>query len=459
MELYKTTDYQNFSGRTFSTNAPPRSRLYYLPPRRAGTAWIESLSSYVNRLAWLYDVAPQVLIAKEIVPSLKAEHHIRESSAAPLGAFCKRGAMSINGGGEVASDWVQALEHLTMRTDLEHLTIHQWGKNVPSHHLFRNYPAWCAACYDEWHEQKKPLYQPLLWMFQVITICPMHRRKLVERCSTCHTSQSVMATKLPIGYCTHCTAWLGAHSNTCSDGEIAEEVYRWQCWIVSEFAKLHHRENAAEVPRWEKIPQGLATCMHIVGEARRFANLTCLSESSISQWLAGKRVPSFESVLRLCYVLHISPLQMIHNDICELQDAIHVQETKEAPFLKHERPHVEHVEYALEFIQAVIDGREPTLGLQQIARRVEISARTLARHFPRECALATAQYQAHRRKMAEQHIADMREEIQEVILTLHKQGITPSRTRVDALLSNPNIMFTQAARDAWHTVRHELGIE
>lgn len=147
------------------------------------------------------------------------------------------------------------------------------------------------------------------------------------------------------------------------------------------------------------------------------------------------------------------------NDAGVLKDAVHLKETKDIPFVKHGRPQVDHLESAQEFILAVLDGREAPLGLFQIAHHVGISTRTLARHFPEESALVTAQYKAHRSEMAKQRMALIRDEVRQAILTLYAQGITPSRPRVEALLSDPNIMFKQAARDTWHTVRHGLGYE
>ncbi len=39
---------------------PPRSRLYCLAPLGMGTVEIESLTSYIQRLAWAYRVNPRV---------------------------------------------------------------------------------------------------------------------------------------------------------------------------------------------------------------------------------------------------------------------------------------------------------------------------------------------------------------------------------------------------------------
>jgi len=48
--------------------APPRSRLYSLEPIGIGTPEVESLSSYLNRLAQAHCVTVNALIAHELLP-------------------------------------------------------------------------------------------------------------------------------------------------------------------------------------------------------------------------------------------------------------------------------------------------------------------------------------------------------------------------------------------------------
>ena len=47
---------------------PPRSRLYHLEPIGIGTPEVESLSSYLNRLAQAHCVTVNTLIAHELLP-------------------------------------------------------------------------------------------------------------------------------------------------------------------------------------------------------------------------------------------------------------------------------------------------------------------------------------------------------------------------------------------------------
>src|SRR5438132_530835 len=90
---------------------PPRSKLYSLSPVGVRTVEVESLTSYVNRLAWTYRVSPQMLVAQEVLPCLGGAYFIR-SFPSRLGEFGRSGAMSINGATEAALDWSKTLEQL-----------------------------------------------------------------------------------------------------------------------------------------------------------------------------------------------------------------------------------------------------------------------------------------------------------------------------------------------------------
>lgn len=96
---------------------PSRSRLYCLAPIGRGTSSVESLTSYIHRLAWAYRVTPRTLVRLEIIPHLREPHQLR-ASPLRLGSFGRGTSMSLNGTSEIAVDWSDTLGRLTMRFDL-----------------------------------------------------------------------------------------------------------------------------------------------------------------------------------------------------------------------------------------------------------------------------------------------------------------------------------------------------
>src|SRR6266851_10356478 len=67
---------------------PPRSKLYCLAPLGSRTAEVESLTSYIIRLAWAYRVNPRLLVAQEILPELSNEHYV-QAVPSRLGSFSR----------------------------------------------------------------------------------------------------------------------------------------------------------------------------------------------------------------------------------------------------------------------------------------------------------------------------------------------------------------------------------
>src|SRR6266571_2878942 len=76
---------------------PSRSKHYGFVPCESGTVWQESLTSYLNRLAWHHHVFPQHLVAEVVVPRLCHSY-----SRPQIAKFCQRDAMGVNGNGPLA---------------------------------------------------------------------------------------------------------------------------------------------------------------------------------------------------------------------------------------------------------------------------------------------------------------------------------------------------------------------
>src|SRR5580692_4871190 len=90
-----------------------RSRLYSLAPIGIGTAFVESLIGYVERLAEAHAVSAGSLIGRELFGSPVGIKPINVGLV----------SHAINGVGGGAKRWVQALETVTSRADLRYLTL------------------------------------------------------------------------------------------------------------------------------------------------------------------------------------------------------------------------------------------------------------------------------------------------------------------------------------------------
>lgn len=292
---------------------PARSRLYCLAPIGKGTSSVESLTSYIQRLAWAYRVTPRTLVRLEIIPHLTEPHQLR-ASPLRLGSFGRGTSMSLNGTSEIAVDWSDTLGQLTMRFDLRHLTLHPWASGLPGFGFLRAHSAWCPACYQEWQEQAFPLYQPLVWMLQIMKICPRHKRWLEDHCPFCQKHQSAIGASMHLGHCTQCARWLGMQPDTREKKEISDELLSWQEWVMNTVGELHQASVFSGTLSWESFLEGLARCAKMVGGIHHLAHMADISHPVLSKWLNRTRAPSLEVMLQCCYVLGVSPLQLMTDD-------------------------------------------------------------------------------------------------------------------------------------------------
>lgn len=437
---------------------PPRSKLYCLAPQGSGTAEVESLTSYIIRLAWAYRVNPRLLVAQEILPQLSKEHYV-QAVPSRLGSFSRTRSMSINGAGEVARDWAETLERLTMRSDLRFLTLRAFAYGLPTWGLQRTIPQWCPRCYDEWREQKQPVYQPLIWTLQAVTVCMRHAHPLVERCPFCQKAQSALAAKTLPGCCTQCGVWLGSVAS--KEEEVDAAMLDWQGWVMSAVEELYLASRAFGSLPWDQLSQGIAACVEAVGGRRALGRLMKASKMLFSSWLNGQRTPSFSYVLEVCYVLNLSPLQLMTVEPERLKKGLQSWMIyRQLPHARHRMPASKgNVALMQQFIQSVLSGEIGPLPVRHVARHLGVGEKFLVGRFPQECAQIATQYQAYRAERAKQRVTQECLEVRQAVLTLDKQGVAISRSQVVARLSKPNILRRPEGKATWHAICRERGLE
>ena len=437
---------------------PPRSRLYGLEPYQVNTLWSESLTSYLNRLGWAHGVSPRDLVVQELLASFTSKAWLRSSPGLVTVFSRKGGAMSLNGMGTFALEGVTRLSQLTMRSDLHLLTLDSWIGNLPPSRNIRIVPAWCERCYAEWQEQGRALYQPLLWMLQVVTSCPHHKRRLIERCPQCQKQQSVIATaKTRPGECTQCGRWLGTPSTT-AEPEVDQETADWQNWVIDALEALRLTSLFSGPLHWATFFSRFASGMESKGAFSRLARLTGIKRGVLYRWMDGSDQPSFESMLYLCYVCGVTPLEVMRNHVAPLKQALQSETAYHALRSPRSLRKPVNQELCRELIQRVLDGKEEPLGVVQIAQRLGSSVATLLKHFPNECAVITQRMQDYRMQRKARRIAQLCEEVRQAVMARSTQGIYPSYRRVSALLSQPSSIRQPEVSAVWRETRHALGI-
>ena len=279
-------------------NVPPHSYLYHLVPIGVRSPMVESLTSYLSRLAEAHSVHLRTLVTDEVLPRLNQSHLYRNDLPVydHMTRFWKQSAV-LNGTSATLSDWVQGLEGLTLRRDLRFLTMLTFEDVLSSRGLLRRTQAWCPACYEQWREEDQIIYQPLLWALEVIQVCPRHGLLLQLRCpyADCGQALSALAPRSQIGFCPHCERWVG---NPLSDEGNPQrpgvQEHEWQQWAAAAIGELlAAAPDFPASPHQELIAAAITTHVQTVlgGNFSALARLLRVHRRTAWEWGRGQQVP------------------------------------------------------------------------------------------------------------------------------------------------------------------------
>ena len=205
------TVYDSWGGPNPNSTLPKRSHLYHLQPIGVGSAYVESLTGYIARLAEAHSVATGALLSLELRSRvLPGSGTPSTEQKRPLNSSFIYDAHILNGLGECPRQWAHVLESLTGRVSLHCLTMLNWGQVISNCDLLRRVRAWCPHCYDSWRSANQRIYEPLLWNICAVTVCSIHGRPLERCCPQCKRESPLLTSKARPGYCYRCRRWLGA---------------------------------------------------------------------------------------------------------------------------------------------------------------------------------------------------------------------------------------------------------
>lgn len=444
--------------------APPHSRLYHLGPVGVGSPMVESLTSYLTRLAEAHSLYLRTLVTDEILPRLNQSHLYRDKRPVydHLTRFWKQ-STTLNGTSATSSDWVQALEQLTLRRDLRFLTMLTFADVLSPRGLLRRAQAWCPACYEEWRETDWVIYQPLLWALEVIQVCPRHGLRLHLRCpyADCGHELSALAPRAQAGYCPQCERWLGNPSphegNAQGPGVEEKERQQWVGMVVGEL--LAAAPDFPSVARREVIATSITTHVQAVmdGNFSAFARHLQVHRRTAWEWGQGLQVPQLDTLLQLCSYFGASPAHfLMRYDLGTAPAQQYASEEKptiEKPKKQFRKFETERLRRALEGV--LQDEENPPPSMREVARRLQYDSSHLYKHFPDLCRAIAARYRAHQKEQRRQRLQKICDEVKQTARTLQAQGLIPSERQVGKSLQSRGVLKEDEVRAALYSTRPE----
>ncbi|MDR0534670.1 MAG: TniQ family protein [Verrucomicrobiales bacterium] len=173
----------------FTLDIPPRTRLFHLPPYGAGSPQVESLNSWLIRLARAHRISTRILLL-QILP--ERELKITPDRRMRLRTNILANPLRI-------LPWLAKAAHCD---NLKLLTLDRWFFAVSRLCLIRKRRAWCPDCLRE------APYERLAWTLNLATCCPRHRIRLASQCPRCTRRFPALRLGTCIDRCPYCSCKL-----------------------------------------------------------------------------------------------------------------------------------------------------------------------------------------------------------------------------------------------------------
>lgn len=450
---------------TLSTDDTLHSKLYALEPLGIGTSDIESLTSYMARLAGAHSVSLRTLAIQETLPLLKCDY-LSNPRGNSLEAFWLEATRALNGTGSLAKDWVHALECLTLRTDLRFLTLLPWAAVLTQQRLLRSTRSWCPDCFMEWQAAGLPIYEPLIWNMSAVSVCVHHQRPLMAQCPhpDCQAILPVLASHFRPGYCSKCLRWLGVVPDHPAPSLITEQ-WHWQIWVAEAVGKLVAQNmNSTLMPHLGNIPDLVSAAREQTadGSMQNLAEKLQLSRRTLNAWLLGRQVPQLESIMRLCYFCGVSPYDLLSAQPGELSfDELDVHSLPNIPNpAKNRRNRIRfdtvHLRQKLDAV--LVCEEKPLPSMRVVAKRLNHSPRELREHFPELCRAISNRRKSFYKNRSEEKLEQQKEQIRQAVLEIHSQGEYPNWHRVDLVLNESGMMRNPILGKIWRDMLQELNL-
>lgn len=426
-----------------------RSCLYPLEPIGISTPFVESLTSYICGLAEAHYLSVGSIYEFLLVPSLNKPYLTTPSHLSPAstlnGSFRHR-SKNINGIGTLALEWVEMLESLTLRNDLRFLTLTTLSNVLPHYGLLRKFQAWCPACYEEMRRKEQIIYQPLIWSIAAVKLCARHHKPLVDRCPYCHRQLLQVTRRLRIGYCPRCGYWLGGQIDNYSleDSQLTEKEINWQKFVISNVkGLLAALPNLDSSPRKEITTESLSICVDRAtgGNLTHFAALLGKPLITFRGWYLGKVKAPLPDLLRICYCLDISILDLLRGADAIKRKRLVVRKPTNIPdaVISLRRPRPFDYSRAEDDLTKVLD-IIPPISLAEAARILGYNRRGLHKKLPELCSKITSRYRDHLKSHYEDTRSKREEEVIAAVREIHAQGFYVTPRLVAEFLNKPSYL-------------------
>lgn len=207
-----------------------RSVLMPIEPIGIGTSVVESLLSYIQRLANVHCVSTRQLLIYIITTYMSYSNYISNKSIKTINF-----GRLIGGSNRFSAELINTIEELTVHNNLINLTLSNWN-GILSKSSTSIYRKWCSQCLKEMKNEGRCEHQLLIWNIKCVNICHIHNTPLTLRCNKCNSYQPTFNSTVGLSHCSKCKSWLG--NDLSLENEGLDEINERELWIAKSIGRL-----------------------------------------------------------------------------------------------------------------------------------------------------------------------------------------------------------------------------
>jgi hypothetical protein len=435
----KQTDCDPVGPGGWPSDLPPRSILFGLTPYGFDGATRENIVSFFRRTSDAHGVLPRALAHHVVVPMM----HISSKSLADLRADeCYR--LQACGLSTRAERWIDVLNQLTSRSDLQLLTLLPLKNLVSSYHLIESANRFCPACYAADERAGRAKYDRLLWTLCCVTSCPKHGRQLIFEPRG--KGRSPLPFTVPGISRIDGSSLARLSSKKASKYEV--EIARLVAELLEDISRIGAQKTSL-------LSAFLTHGADVLfdGNAAALARHLGLSKSQVHGWMHQGILASLSGVARIAYSFECTMADVLLGNKAKLR----LRQGRKLPRglfrfsrrVGHKTPHGKLLASLSKFMK-----KHPDACAQDAANHLEVSAKFLRKNFPMQNVALVEAGRLHKQQMAQARQDAKDDAYKKSHFALADNGVYPSRRKVMKRLKEMGIRLsfaeTKRAKDRAH---------
>lgn len=373
-------------------------RLFPLSLEGKGTSEIESLPSYLLRLAYLHAVPVARLL--DSLPYRQAVNSANKQLSGSLGSLVRPNSTTelvVAALGRACSEDAATLRAATLLSLDSAL--------ARSSSSFALHLRWCPLCLAEQMAKSDTCYLKLAWQCLGVRACVHHRVLLQDKCPSCGSAQRGWWRKAPLNICDRCGARL--------DGTLQGDT---PSHPLAECAPdlLRLIQDLAANPLTVYLAGGSSIVVRTLIDSLKESGdcpdrLSHIELLEISRYAGGRRM-SLPMARRIAFQLSISLPELLSGDVKGINHVFGFCLLNRLPgdLAPRMREHLAGEQEMYRAFVKIIERAESAPSLREVARRLGVSVGVLCYRFPRETEQVARAWRRRRQRAAKMRLGRVR---------------------------------------------------